>query len=422
MPDDKVTIDPEFLPSQPGRNSQYGRPLWWVSMVAIVVVGGLSWMLRLPAPVPSEVMGSAAPPFLEMNDLPTVPSVLQQSLTDVPLREAVPGFTDTVTALIWGNHGIDIFRWPASLPVPEMVVSLDHDGGWNRSVDASGAWYVEIRHHSLLMTYHMNHDDEPSARRPQSAEIGWSTAWHDTRPGWLAWIGCLTQAHGSTAALYTADVSDPTAEPVALPLVGFGCVDPGVWLTRWGDWGTLLQVAEGAGTTQVLLSADGTELSRGRLGPKGQWFVGPGSAGTTIWTQGIAKEESSSFLLSQDGQVRSPVPGLDPGERLESALASPDGSLLALLPDLAADYGSVVRIVEADTGSVVAEIAEPTWWVTRMVWSTDGRFLVYERWPDVASNWAGVPGDVEVVFYDTESRSGLALPLPGYAPALRCGI
>ena len=34
---------------------------------------------------------------------------------------------------------------------------------------------------------------------------------------------------------------------------------------------------------------------------------------------------------------------------------------------------------------------------SRMVWSTDGRFLVYERWPDVASNWAGVPEDVGMI-------------------------
>ena len=117
-----------------------------------------------------------------------------------------------------------------------------------------------------------------------------------------------------------------------------------------------------------------------------------------------------------------PVAGLAGGERLESALASPDGSLLALLPDLVANYGSVVRIVEADTGSVLFEIAEPSWWVTRMVWSMDGRFLVYERWPDVTSNWAGVPEGVELVFFDTESHSGVALPLPGYAPALRSGV
>ena len=77
------------------------------------------------------------------------------------------------------------------------------------------------------------------------------------------------------------------------------------------------------------------------------------------------------------------------------------------------------KVLEADTGSVVAEIAEPSWWVTRMVWSTDSRFLVYERWPDVTSNWAGVPQDVELVFYDTKANAGVALPLPGYAPALR---
>ncbi len=169
----------------------------------------------------------------------------------------------------------------------------------------------------------------------------------------------------------------------------------------------------------MLLNAEGTEIARGRLEPKGEWFVGVGPARSSVWTEGPQKDEASSFLLSADGLDRRPVPGLDAGERLESALASPDGSLLALVPDLVAHYGSEVRIVAADTGSVVAELTQPSWWVARMVWSTDSRFLIYERWPDVTANWAGVPQDVELVFYDTRTDTGVAFPLPGNASALR---
>jgi hypothetical protein len=336
----------------------------------------------------------------------------------------VPGFVDTITTLTWGNHGLEILRWRASQPAPETMVSLDHDdGGWNRSVDASGRWFIEIRGDSDLTLRAVGDRDAQSGRRRLFEEIGgaggWSAVWHDTRPGQLAWLGCPTQAPGSSVTLYKTDVTIQSADPMTLPQRDFACEDPGVWLARWGEWGMLLHTTEGSGTAQVLLNAGGTEVAKGHLDPEGEWFVGVGPETTTVWTEGLGIEGASSFLLSPDGLDRKPVPGLNHGERLESALGSPDGSLLALVPDLAASYGSVVRIVEADTGSVVAEIAEPSWWVTRMVWSTDSRFLVYERWPDVTSNWAGVPQDVELVFYDTKADAGVALPLPGYAPALR---
>jgi len=54
-----------------------------------------------------------------------------------------------------------------------------------------------------------------------------------------------------------------------------------------------------------------------------------------------------------------------------------------------------------------------------MVWSSDSRFLVYQRWPDTESNRAGVPQDVELVLFDTGSGVGVAFPLPGYSAALR---
>lgn len=422
MSDDKVTIDPEFLPSQHGRDPENGKPLRWIGIGAMVVaVLVLGWVLRSLEPGSTEHFGSNGPRATSLADTSAPFSVVRLDALDLPLGEAVPGFADTITALIWGNHGVDVLQWPAAQPGPEIMLSLDHEGGWNRAVDSSGRWFVEMGPYSTLMVHRVNDHDLPSPRRPQSAEIGWSAVWHDTRPGRLAWLGCLTGAPGSFGALYTADVTRPGAEPVALPLYDFVCEDPAVWLTRWGDWGTLLQMAEGSGTTQVLLNADGAEVTRGRLGPDGEWFVGPGPVGATIWTEGLGRTGASSFVLSPDDGERRPVPGLARGERLESALASPDGSLLALVPDLEANYGSVVRIVEVDTGSVVSEIEQPSWWVTRMVWSTDGRFIVFERWPDVTSNWAGVPEDVELVFFDTESQSGVALPLPGYAPALRSG-
>jgi hypothetical protein len=335
----------------------------------------------------------------------------------------MPGFVDTITTLVWRSQGVDILRWEASQSVPETEVSLDHnDGGWNRRLDASGLWLVEMREDSVVTVRAVHDGDSESASSQRAGQMavgrGWSAVWHDTRPGHLAWLACPNEGPGASTVLYTTDVTVEPADPVTLSLEGFSCDDPGVWLARWGDWGLLLQTAAGSGT-QVLLSDAGAEVQRGHLGPDGEWFVGVGPGGTTVWTEGPAQLGASSFLVSSNDPERRPVPGLAPGERLESALESPDGSLLALVPDLTANFGSEVRIVEVDSGSVVAEIAEPSSWVSRMVWSSDSRFLLYERWLDIPSNWAGVPQDAELAFYDTVEDIGVAFQLPGYSAALR---
>lgn len=423
--DDNVTIDPEFLPSQGGRDPQERRSRWWIG-AAVVTALVLGWLLRSPPPgtldhphviVPGD---TTTPDTFAASVASSVP--VHRAISDVPLRELVPGFADTITALTWGHDGVDVLRWQASQPAPETVMSFAHDdGGWNRNVDASGRWLAEIRGESSLTVRAV--PDALVASPPLLEEAAgaraWSAVWHDTQPGRLAWLACAREAPDSAVMLYTAGVTARTPDARSWSLPDFACGEAGVWLARWGDWGFLLHTTEGSGTGHVLLNAEAIEVARGSLGPRGEWLVGVGSGGSTIWTEGLGRARATSFLLSADGTDRSTVPGLADGERLESALSSPDGSLLALVPDLVANFGSEVRIVEVASGIVVAEIAEPSWWVTRMVWSTESRFLVYERWPDVTSNWAGVPQDAELVFYDTQTRAGVALPLPGYAPVLR---
>lgn len=344
-------------------------------------------------------------------------------LPALPLEEAVPGFTDAITALTWDNHGVDILQWRAEQGAPEAVGAFAHGGGSsNRSLDASGGWFSEVRGSSVLVVRPVGNGDSGPVGTRLLEETGvrlWSAVWHDSQPGRLAWLACEVDAPGSSVGLFFADVTAEAAPVEMLQLGDVRCADRGVWLARWGDWGLLLHRTGGSGTTQVLLSADGRRVTEGRLDPRGEWFVGVGPELTTVWTEGLANAPASSFALSPDGLDRTPVPGLAPGERLESALISPNGSHLALVLDLAANFGSALRIVEVDAGPAVVEITHPSFWVSGMVWSTDGRYLVYQRWPDIASNRAGVPSDVELVFYDTETRGGVALPLPGYASLLR---
>jgi hypothetical protein len=419
MPVDKVTIDPEFRHSG-HRPAHDGGGAGWLALVGLAVaVTALGWLL-------AAVDGATPPTDPDLEALTTLPPTASSTRSSVaPLREAVPGFTDTITAVTWDDAGVDVLRWPASESAPATMLALEHaDGGRNRAVDASGRWFVEIRGASVLDVYVLSDGNprSPEPRRVSSVLAGartWSAAWHDTRPGRLGWLACPEDASGSSGELFTVDLSDPRAEPVALTLAGFPCEDRGLRLARWGDWGVLLHASEPSGIVQVLLDGDGRQLSAARLGPVGEWFVGVGPENTTVWTEGLSRSGAASYLLTADGLERRPVPGLAQGERLESAMASPDGSLLALVPDLVAHFGSVVRLVAVDTGDVVVEIVETSSWVNRMAWSGDGRYLIYERWPDVTSNWAGVPRHVELVFHDTEAGTITALPLPGYTAALR---
>ena len=59
-------------------------------------------------------------------------------------------------------------------------------------------------------------------------------------------------------------------------------------------------------------------------------MVAAGPVGT-VWIEDLGEGTPTSFLLSLDGQRRSPVPGLTNGDVVLDARWSPDGSRIALL-------------------------------------------------------------------------------------------
>ena len=59
-------------------------------------------------------------------------------MLDVPLSEAVPGFTDTIVMLTTPIDGFRVVRWRPSQPMAELVLPLDRDDGWPVGLDASG--------------------------------------------------------------------------------------------------------------------------------------------------------------------------------------------------------------------------------------------------------------------------------------------
>lgn len=429
---DSVRIDSEFR--GPGRRSggDEHRASPWIGVAAVVAAGFTLGMLLwlsggepepAQAAIPTPTVTTRAPAGLGSARPADRPAPLGDVALRVPLGEAVPGFVDTLTALTLGSQGVNVLRWPASESAPAALLATNH-GGWSRSVDASGRWFVEIRGAPALAVYAVN---DGSARSheprlvsgPVSGAAGWSAAWHDSRPGRLAWLACPRDGSGSSTHLYTADLTDSRARLEGVPLPGFPCEDRAVWLAQWGDWGVLLQATGRSGIVQVLLDAAGRRLAEDALGAGGAMFAGVGPDGATVWTEARDGGTVAASVVPPDGSEPAPVPGLVPGERLASALPSPNGSLLAIASDLAASSGSRVTIVAPDTGEVIAQIAESRSQVDTMVWSTDGRFLVYGRWPDGVTTRSGVPQNVELVFYDTEEATAVVLPLQGYPLALR---
>jgi hypothetical protein len=414
VPDDQVTIDPQFQPPTPGDGQ--GRWLRLAGIGAVVAAAFiLGWLLRSPTPAETEPTEAASTTALtgeatsttrpRATTTTTSMTVVERVGLEVPLGEAVPGFADTITMVAWSEAGrLDLMRWRPSRTAPEPVELSRSEPGF-AGLDASGNWYVALEPDGGILSLHRVRGAEPPWGEPVAVRVG-SVAWHDTEQGQLAWMACPRSAEGS-AFIYTLDVLDGAAEPVPVTSVDRSCRgDSQVWLADyWGDWGFVVAIEEeGEGLpVQILLAVDGIEIAR--TDPRaGAALIAGNRDGTTIWsTHGPSGSES--FLLSADGQQRTRVPGMTGDRRLDDAVWSPDGGQCALIRELP-NGGYALRIVETGTESVVTEtVTEGEVWPR--VWSTDGRFFVYGR---RTGNW-DYSEDVALVFLDTATGSTAAAPL-----------
>jgi len=423
MADDQVTIDPQFSPPPPGDGQgPWLRAAGVVGVVAAAFIFG--WLLRSPSPAESEPDEVAATSSTALAGETVAASTTTRPPTtttteppemvglEMPLGEAVPGFTDTIMMEVWSEAGIDLMRWRPSEPAPETIVSFSHDepSGF-AGLDASGTWYAVQDENGVLSIRPVTGvvDDSggwwpPAFREAVGLRVA-ALAWHDTEPGRLAWLTCSRTA-GGPGTLYTLDVTVGTAEPVPIRPVENACSEnSGVYLGGWGDWGFELgrwDESEPYEESVFLLHFDGTE--KATLGGD-VWFAP--SPGGVIWTEEVSGPGATSYLVTTDGQTRRPVPGLADDEWVDGALWSLDGSLLALSPSKAFTDTPVIRIVEVATGTILAEITEGRGvWPT--AWSRDGRFLFYER--DTGDQEREPPMDW--VLYDTATGVATELSFP----------
>jgi hypothetical protein len=432
MPEDQVTIDPEFRPPAPAEGQS--RRLRVAGVVGVVMAAfAFGWFLRSPAPSepqPDEGYASATTTTTEGDAQAGAASTTTRPPTttttseppeaielEVPLSGAIPGFTDVITMEQWSEAGVDVIRWRSSQSAPETVAGFGHDdGSWFAGLDTSGTWYALQNQDGVLSVHQLAGVDASLAWFPDLQAVGVRVsqmAWHDTKPGQLAWLAC-SRTPGGPGTLFRLDVADDMAEPVALRLVDKACSEnSGVWLQQWGDWGFVLGESEGAQHETVLLAADGGEVIRLGDDFTDTWLVA-GYPDGTIWTGDTFGLHPSSFVLSPDGQSRLPVPGLEGDEWLDDAIWSPDGTLLALSLRTSANVNDepVIRIVNVPTATTVAEMAEPAREIGLGAWSTDSRFLLYDRWlcPDGCVYFE--PEERELAFYDTLTDTTTMIRLP----------
>jgi len=400
-------------------------------MMAVVAAAFiLGWLLRSPSPAESEPDEVAVTSSTALTGETVVASTTTRPPTtttteppemvglEVPLSEAVPGFTDTITMTHWDEERIDVLRWRASQSAPELVLSLDQGGaaGWFAGLDASGRWAAQVNEAGLLAVHPVPDpvDGDWPEDFDRAVDVRVSSAtWHDTDPGRLAWVSCSLNTEDfdewprRVATLYTYDVeSDVPAEPAAEFTIDGGCVMG--WgisphLISWGAEG-LRYWTEGEHPHELLIQPDGTKIG---LTPDSESHVADASAdGTFVVVEHDRPGEP--YLLSSDGTTRSPVPGLAENERLDNVLWSPDGSLLAYGARRIGVATTLIRVVEIDTGAIVAQVPTRDYWeLWPATWSTDSHFLLIEQRPR-----SGPEDAKELVFYDTASGSTVAVPVP----------
>ena len=125
MPDDP-RIDPEFQPRQPGKGQ--ARRLRLLGVLAVVVAAFTTgWLLRSPTDSgPAEEAVTASSTELAADTTAATTTTRPRTTTtttvrevvelEVPLGDAVPGFTDTLIMLQWGEISACLGRHPPDEP------------------------------------------------------------------------------------------------------------------------------------------------------------------------------------------------------------------------------------------------------------------------------------------------------------------
>ena len=348
---------------------------------------------------------TTVPPTTQPVPTRATPSLPSLGALDMPLSDAVPGFTDTIV-MFTTPIAHYVHRWDPSEPATEVILSR---GGYGSTggLDASGRWLAEIPPRGGPLTIHPVPVIAGASLEPESfASDVRSAMWHDTDPGRLAFLAC-PEPPSETAALFTLDITDRNAEPVPVRSFELGCEVGDTFVDGWkaGDvmfdrWvGNRLVVGVFNGDTfePALIGADGSEI--------------PIESDNTMVPEG------------PDGQHLDVEAAIGDDEELRDTSWSPDGAHIALkvwVPS-SDDPNRSVRVLDAVSGDTVTEIPErgSGLLVTAMEWSSDGRFLLYHSWDLPADGMWDDTGSAALGFYDTATNTTTLIPLTEFVDEIR---
>jgi hypothetical protein len=403
MKDDRITIDPEFLP--PSREGGGRRTAWLASGAAVVAAIAFGWLLGSPGTTePSDVAATdstttTVPSTTSTTVAPTttVPTAEPLGETALPLSELVLGFTDTILLLTTPVDEFTVTKWPASQTTPEVALAIERDdahltAGWPIGLDVSGSWFAQILGDGVLTVHPIPNAEAAQPPREAVGLRAGSAVWHSTEPGQLAWLTCSRSTPGP-AILTTLDLTDPASEPVTISSLAEVCAsdwDDGVFLESWDDETLVVGLPWDGRSEPILIDFDSGE---------------------------VLSESSESVLAeSVDGRYYRAVAGVTEDELVVDTAWSPDGRLVAV--NITPEFdrtASLVRIVDSTTGVVVSERDGQGSGVISMTWSSDGRFLLYTTLRSAFK--PGLPGPL--VIHDVANDTVARITLTQYVDQIR---
>jgi hypothetical protein len=381
-----VLLDPG--PAGPAREAdRVDRPGWGGATVVVLalLVLGAGWLFVSGGESPE----AARPPVTELpGPPPTVPA-------RPPTLAELTGLAGTDLVLAVGSHQGQpgrLLRWAAGRAQPEVAwEGVELRGA---RFDVSGRWVagVGLAHRTgggpVLWAGPLGGELEP-------VEIGVrGFAWHDTRPGYLAWSTLTPTGDG---ALFTSNLAS------ASPHRRARAVTADLRLRYWGDWGYEL-AAPGRVLRSTVLDPVGAVVADQEAGFSAGWIPGAGVVLSSLEPpRGVATLDAGTGLWR-------PAPWAAAEEFVWDVAVTTDLELVAMQlasghPRLGNRDGRVV-VLDRALGEV-ARIDGLTEWAA-LGWSADGRTLVHVR---------QVPGHpVEVVLSDPRSGDETRITVPGLDP------